>query len=142
MDEKNTTPASLTNPKTRRVRCEVNPGRERLFHNPDPNVGRLAVLLKEVLQQIPDEQAKKLMDAYMNGDAIVVALAQNSRGSECKTAFQCAIGDTHKANTPILSDEFEMEDDDHARRTISLRGRLYPAKNVSGMKLPLDGTVN
>ncbi len=108
-----------------------------------PGASRLAVLLKEVLQQIPEEQAKKLMDAYMNGKAIVVALAQNSCGSGCKTAFQCAIGDTHEANTPILSREFEIEGEDHARETICLRGGLYPATKVSGVKLPpMDGTMN
>jgi len=32
-----------------------------------PGASRLAVPLKEVLQQIPDEDAKALMDAYVSG---------------------------------------------------------------------------
>jgi hypothetical protein len=110
-----------TKTKTRRVRVSVDES--------SPGALRLAVLLKEVLQQIPDEDAKALMDAYVSGKAIVVAMAQNSGGSGCKTAFQCATG-MHEPGTEILHHEFnvESESEGQLRQIIVLPCGLVAAK--------------
>jgi hypothetical protein len=81
----------LTESTSRRVRCEVNPGRERYSDNPDPNVGVIAVLFKEILQQIPEGAAKELAEAYREGGTVVFRLRQSSNGMGFKTAARWEI---------------------------------------------------
>ncbi len=120
-----------TKTTTRRVRVSVDES--------SPGASRLAVPLKEVLQQIPDEDAKALMDAYVSGKAIVVAMAQSSGGSGCKTAFQCATG-MHEPGTEILHYEFNVESESEGegqlRHIIVLPCGLVAAKKTT---LPAPG---
>jgi hypothetical protein len=50
--------------KVRRVRVQVNPGHKG---NPEPNVGVIAILFKEVLRELPEDAARELADAYRQG---------------------------------------------------------------------------
>ncbi len=54
----------------------------------------LGILFKEILQLIPDEQAKKLMDGYRDGRTIELYIGQSSYGKYKKTAFGCRVSDT------------------------------------------------
>jgi hypothetical protein len=77
-------PAKKPNPRLRRVRLNVESG---------DNVRSLGRLLKEVLRQIPADQAKALAKCYVDGKSIIVAMAQSRFGVTSKTAFGCAASD-------------------------------------------------
>jgi hypothetical protein len=74
--------------KTRRVRVSVD--------GSFTEAAGLGVLLKEVLQEITDEHARKLMSGYVAGKTIFLALQQNSRGKDYKTAFTTGLLATAK----------------------------------------------
>jgi hypothetical protein len=50
----------------------------------------LKLFFREVVEQIDEEQAEKLVDAHVSGkENIVFVLGENSRGRYHKTAFSC-----------------------------------------------------
>jgi hypothetical protein len=51
------------------------------------DLGRVQILLKEVLQQMPQHMAKQIMDAVENGGEARITLRENSRGRGYKCAF-------------------------------------------------------
>lgn len=59
----------------------------------DHRLGRLRILFKEVLQQIPPDKADELCEQWLAGRDIVFVLRQSSGGRHCKTAFTFASGD-------------------------------------------------
>jgi hypothetical protein len=138
------TPESPGN-KDRRVRVEIGQ-RGRFEDQEDRDASRLGILFKEVLQQIPGEQAKALVDAYMNGKAIVVAMGQSSGGPGSKTAFQCAIG-MYEPGTAILHHEFKVESETESggqlRHAIVLPcGLVAKKKATAAVPAPDYGIVN
>jgi hypothetical protein len=80
--------------KARRVRVEVvaAPGEA------SGGLARLEILFKEVLQQIPAEQAEEICEAYMKGRVVMVNLAVSRHGSHCKTAFQTSTYEDPRKN--------------------------------------------
>jgi hypothetical protein len=51
----------------------------------------LQILFKEVLQQIPQEEADRLTDAYKRGEPIVFVIAESVHGRDRKTAFMSCL---------------------------------------------------
>lgn len=70
-------------PKARRVRVNVD----------NFGVSRFAVLLKEVLQEIPEQAAVKLVEGHLAGRTVVLAMHESSHGPDCKTAFSYCLTD-------------------------------------------------
>jgi hypothetical protein len=54
----------------------------------DGALGRVQLLLKEVLQQLPEEAAKKMIDTINEGGEAALILRENSRGIGHKVAFR------------------------------------------------------
>jgi hypothetical protein len=67
----------------------------------DSRLGALRVLFKEVLQQIPPEEAVKLRKGYMDGKQIFLILRQSKGGPGCKTAFSYTLAEDVKFVTPV-----------------------------------------
>jgi hypothetical protein len=67
--------------KGRRVRVEAK------AENGHSGLGRLAILLKEVLKQIPSEDAERLFEACRNNKSFILHIQENSRGS----GYVCAV---------------------------------------------------
>ena len=53
----------------------------------------LSLIFKEILQQIPNEDADKLMNGYKAGKTIRFQIGQNSRGRFYKSAFQSSVSE-------------------------------------------------
>jgi plastocyanin domain-containing protein len=56
-------------------------------------LGILGLLFREILQQIPPEQADKLDQAHPDGKIITMNIADRSRGAGSKRAFQWTISE-------------------------------------------------
>jgi hypothetical protein len=54
------------------------------------------ILFKEVLQEIPEEQATRLIQGYKQGKTIELFLGQSAFGAGRKTAFGCRVSDDQK----------------------------------------------
>ncbi len=50
-------------------------------------LGTLRLLFKEILQQIPPEQANELAEGYRRGENIVLIVGESAYGEDKKTAF-------------------------------------------------------
>jgi hypothetical protein len=62
------------------------------------DLSRVQMLFKEVLQQLPEETAKKMIDAIRSGGEVQLTLRENSRGRGYKVAFTVVpIGGTRPA---------------------------------------------
>jgi hypothetical protein len=64
-------------------KIKLNPVSKRL----PGNLGRLQMLLKEVLQQISEESADQLVTAIEHGGEAQLTIRENSRGRGYKCAF-------------------------------------------------------
>lgn len=54
----------------------------------------LKILFKEVLEQMPAEEANRLVTGYKDGQNIVLFIGQSSHRHFCKTAFGFALTDS------------------------------------------------
>jgi hypothetical protein len=68
----------------RRVRVEVQP---------EKGLGRLAILLKEILKQIPVDVADELVEATRHGKSFSLNIQENTRGAGFVCAFQWEVCD-------------------------------------------------
>jgi hypothetical protein len=69
----------------------------------------LKLLFREVVEQIEEEQALKLAEAYFSGkENIVFVLGENSRGRYHKTAFSCFTV-PHSAWKLYTEPQYELE---------------------------------
>jgi hypothetical protein len=62
---------------------KLNPVSKRL----SGELGRVQILLKEVLQQMPQHMAEQIINAVDNGGEARITLRENSRGRGYKCAF-------------------------------------------------------
>lgn len=68
----------------------------------DARLGGLRVLFREVLQQIPPEDADKLRTGYLDKKQIVFVLRESKSGAHCKTAFSYCLAEDVKVVSPVL----------------------------------------
>jgi hypothetical protein len=60
------------------------------------SLGALQVLFKEILQEVPEEQAKRLIDGYHQGKTIELCIGQSGFGEDRKCAFGWRLSDGQK----------------------------------------------
>jgi len=75
--------------KPRRVSLNIEPATGESAYG----LGILALLFREILEQIPPEQADKLGEAHRDGKIITMNIADSSRGAGSKRAFQWTISE-------------------------------------------------
>ena len=73
--------------KPRRVRFNIEAATGESAYG----LGILGLLFKEILEQIPPEQADKLGQAHRDGKIITMNIAESSRGAGSQRAFQWTI---------------------------------------------------
>jgi len=73
--------------KPRRVSLNIEPATGESAYG----LGILGLLFREILEQIPPEQADKLGEAHRDGKIITMNIADSSRGAGSKGAFRWTI---------------------------------------------------
>jgi hypothetical protein len=56
----------------------------------------MQILFKECLQEMPEEQAERLIEGYKQGKNICLVFGKSSYGEYCKTAFACWTNEDQK----------------------------------------------